>query len=147
MRDCRDKALDLVARRPHFRRELQRKLLDRGFGFEDVEIVLEELTGLGVLDDLENAEDLASGPMTRKGFGPRRMKSELQRRGVDETTADTAVARIFSDSEEELRRAREAAGRKAFTGQIDRGRLARHLDRKGFSKPVILRIVDELGSD
>jgi len=144
---CRDKAFDLVGRRPHFRRELQQKLLDRGYRSDEVEAALEDLVRLGVLDDLQHARDLSAGSMTRKGFGPRRVRFELRRRGVDDAIAETVVAEAFEDPGEELRRAGETARRKGAAGQSDADRLARHLDRKGYSKAVILRVLGDLESD
>ena len=144
MGDCRDKAFDLVGRRPHFRRELQQKLLDRGFQSAEVDGVLGDLERLGVLDDLQHARDLAAGSLTRKGFGPRRVRFELKRRGVDDATVESVVEEAFADPEEELRRARETATRRGVAGQRDADRLARHLDRKGYSKAVILRVLGDL---
>jgi len=145
--DCKDKALDLIGRRPHFRLELQRKLVGRGFQPEEVGAVLEDLARLGMLDDLEHARDLAAGSMERKGFGPRRIRIELQRRGVDEAIAETVVAQAFEDPEEEFRRARETAMRRGIGGRADSDRLARHLDRKGYSKDVILRVLQDMETD
>ena len=143
MGDCQDKALDLVARRPHFRRELEEKLSRRGFPGDEIEATLVELARLGLIDDLAHARNLAAGPMTRKDFGPRRVRIELMRRGVDEGVADSVVAESFSDPGEEFRRAREATRKKGEARAMDSARLARHLDRKGYSKSVILRILEE----
>ena len=82
--------------------------------------------------------------MTRKGLGPRRMRFELQRRGVADDTAESVVAQVFADPEEEFRRARETAARKGDGGRVEADRLARQLDRKGFSKAVILRVLSDL---
>lgn len=147
MGSSKDKALDLVGRRPHFRRELQQKLLDRGFPTDEVDSALEDLARLGLLDDLGAARDLASGPMTRKGYGPRRMLMELQRRGADETVIETVVAEVFEESEEEYRRASRVALRQGGGPDANRDRLARHLDRKGYSKAVILRVLGDLSDE
>jgi SOS response regulatory protein OraA/RecX len=74
------------------------------------------------------------------------MRFELQRRGVEESTAETVVTQVFEDPGEELRRAREIAARKSHGGAVEPDRLARQLDRKGFSKSVILRVLDDLES-
>ena len=144
MGDCHDKALELVARRPHFRRELEQKLVRRGFSSDEVESTLEELARVGLLDDLAHAREMAAGSMARKSFGPRRMRAELMRRGVEEAVIDTVLAEVFSDPEEELRRARNAAQRRREGAAADLSRVGRFLDRKGFSKSVILRVLDEL---
>ena len=147
MGDCKDKAFDLVGRRPHFQRELERKLLSRGFSDDEVGAVVQDLVRLGLLDDLKHARELAAGSMARKGFGPRRVRFELLRRGLDESLAETVVAEEFEDPGEELRRARGVAARKSGLGRADTDRLARHLDRKGYSKPVILRVLREAETD
>ena len=147
MGDCRDKALDLVGRRPHFRQELLQKLLARGYPSLEVEAALEDLERLGLLDDLEHARSMAAGSMTRKGLGPRRMLHELLRRGVGEDTAETVVAEVFADPEEELRRARRLVLRAGSGVRASRDRLARQLDRKGYSTAVILRVLESIEQD
>lgn len=147
MGDCHDKALELVARRPHFRRELEHKLSRRGFSGDEIESALEQLARLELIDDLAHARDLAAGPMARKDFGPRRVRVELMRRGVEEEVAEAVVSEGFSDPGEELRRAREAARRRGGATAMDSAKLARHLDRKGYSKSVILRILEETDPD
>ncbi len=147
MGGCKDKALELVGRRPHFRQELRQKLLDRGFSDQEVESALADLGRLGLLDDLRNARDMAAGSLSRKGFGPRRMRYELQRRGVEEGVAHTVVSEIFEEPDAELQRAREIVARGGSGPRSDRDRMARQLDRKGFSKSVILRVLEDMDSD
>jgi regulatory protein len=142
--DCHDKALELVARRPHFRRELDQKLARRGFSRDEIESTLEALSPTGLVDDLAHARDLAVGPLARKDFGPRRVRAELMRRGVEEEVAERVVSGVFSEPEEELRRAREAARKRSGASAMDDSRLGRYLDRKGYSKSVILRILEEI---
>jgi len=141
---CREKALELLGHRAHFRRELQRKLAQRGFAEDEIEATLHELSGLGLIDDLSQARQLASGPLTRKSFGPGRMRVELLRKGVEEDVAEIVIKEVFDGPEEELERAREAARRKLGSVSGDAARLARYLDRRGFSKGVILSLLEEL---
>ncbi len=147
MGECLDKALQLVARRPHFRRELEQKLSQRGFPAAEVESALAELERQGWLDDRAHANDLATGSMARKGFGPRRIRFELQRRGVDQELVEEVVGGIFEDPETELAHARQLARRMASGSSADVDRLARHLDRKGYSKGVILKILSEASGE
>ena len=85
----RQKALELLSRRPHSRKELKDKLLRRGVSEDDAEDCVAWLTDRGFLDDGEYAGAVARH-YTAKGYGAGRVRSELQRRGIDrELTADT----------------------------------------------------------
>ena len=143
--DCYTKAQELLARRPHFRRALAVKLASRKFSDEEIETVLARLAGQGYLDDLEHAFDLTRGPLQRKGYGPRRLRHELERRGAPEEVVDAVLAAVLADGE--LTPARQAAERWVSRGKRDRQALARHLDRKGYSKGVILRVLEEWESE
>lgn len=85
----RQKALELLSRRPHSRRELKDKLLRRGISEEDAEDCVQWLSDRGFLDDEEYAGAVARH-YAAKGYGAGRLRSELQRRGIDrELAADT----------------------------------------------------------
>lgn len=142
--DCYDKALQLLARRPHFRLELARKLLTRKFREDQVEQVLTRLEQQGLIDDDRQAIELTLGPLTRKGYGPRRMRAELERRGVSSELAVAAVTEAFPTPESELEAARLAAERLSRRSGTSTPRLARTLERRGFSTRVILQLLEEL---
>lgn len=85
----RQKALELLSRRPHSRKELKDKLLRRGIEEEDAEDCVAWLAERGFLDDEEYAGAVARH-YAAKGYGAGRVRSELQRRGIDrELAADT----------------------------------------------------------
>ena len=141
---CFEKALQLLARRPHFRRELIAKLEARGFPPEVVGSTVEKLDRRQLLDDRANARQMATGSLSRKGFGPRRMQAELRRRGVEEEIAAEVVREVYPDSESEMVMARKFASNRARRGRVDKEALARSLDRRGYSKAVVFRILSEL---
>jgi regulatory protein len=107
-----------------------------------VEATLDRLREQGYLDDRRCALELASGQLQRKGFGPRRVRAELERRGAAEEAVEEAVAASFPEGE--LTRARELTARWLASRSADPDKLARHLDRKGYSKQAILQVLDEL---
>lgn len=85
----RQKAVELLSHRPHSRRELKDKLLRRGVSEEDAEDCVQWLSDRGLLDDEEYAGAVARH-YAAKGYGAGRVRSELQRRGIDrELAADT----------------------------------------------------------
>jgi regulatory protein len=143
---CRDKALSLLAQRPHFTAELVRKLQARGFAEPVIEQTLEYLEGHGWLDDRRFALEMAAGSLSRKGFGPRRMRAELERRGVDGEIAEAAVASVFEGPGDELEAARRALSRRS-RGHGGRAAAGRYLERRGFSTGVILTVLEDTDFD
>ena len=147
---CWSKALDLLSRRPHFRRELEAKLTRRGFSGEAVTATLDRLVELKLLDDRSCAKDLVDGALRRRGYGPARIRAELVRKGAPEDVVDEILA--AANPADELSLAREASTRwlrgKTPAGAVEsrkaRERLARHLARKGFTTGVILRVLEDL---
>ncbi len=140
--ECRRKALDLLARRPHFSRELESKLAARRFPADTVGPTLRWLEEQGFVDDLETARRWAAGAARRKGFGPRRMRAELQRRGVDSDAVSRVLAEEWDGGEEE--RALEAANTWLARRDWDPAALARHLERKGYNGAPIRRALSAL---
>ena len=144
---CFDKACELLARRPHFRAELARKLAQRGHDPTAIAAALERLAELGYLDDAACARSLAD-QLGRRGHGPARLRAQLERRGAPREEAAAAVEAVFAEGEEPAaRRAAERwLGRRA-PGRGGRAALARHLDRKGYSSGTVLRLASELAGE
>ena len=140
--DCRQKALDLLARRSHFRRQLEEKLRARRFASDVIARTLDELAELGYLDDRRAAEEFATARLRRGPVGRRRMRHELERRGADPDAVERALDATYADASD-LEMAREAATRWRRRGGTDPDRLARHLDRLGFAGGSIVRVLDE----
>ena len=135
---CYNKALDLLSRRAHFRRELERKLQQRGFAQDDVSAVLERLEREAFLDDRAAAERFVESRRSRRGETGLRLVQELRKRGVDADLASEVVGP--PDREEDLRRAAELVESMSRRG-AERDRIARALARKGFGKGVILDVL------
>ena len=142
---CYDKACELLSRRPHFQAELERKLGERGHDETAILAALTRLVELGYLDDAACARSLASGPLSRRGYGPLRMRAELERRGAPPAEAAEAVDAVFAEGEEPA--ARRVAERWLSRRPADRAALARHLGRKGFGTGTVLRLTQELASE
>ena len=137
---CRERALKLLARRPHFRSELATKLGARGFPPDEVEAVCDRLTELGLLDDAATARHWVAG-RRRRGDGPLKIRSGLKRRAVAEEIVDQVAGLDF---EEEVAGAREVAERWLARGRFDRDRLGRHLQGKGWREAAILTVLEEI---
>jgi SOS response regulatory protein OraA/RecX len=84
--------------------------------------------------------------LARKGYGPRRIRAELERKGVASDIVDAAVAAVYKDSGAELKAARRALSKRTG-GPGDRATAGRYLERRGYSMSVILTVLDELEFD
>ncbi|HVF58628.1 MAG TPA: regulatory protein RecX [Thermoanaerobaculia bacterium] len=143
--DCYQKAVQLLGLRPHFRRELEVKLARRGFPAEEVEAALDRLTDHGYLDDLKAARGFAAQRLAR-GEGRVKVRAELLRRGAAPEAAEQAVAEVLP--EDDRAAALAAAARWRARGGEDEQALARHLQRKGFSRRAIVAALrQEAGPD
>lgn len=142
---CHDKALDLLARRPHFRAELAAKLAQRGYEPEEIEATLDRLAAQGFLDDLEAARQFTAGRLARGPLGRRRLASELGRRGAPEEATRSALDELTDEDDRES--AREAARRWLRGRRADPAALARHLERRGFSQRAIVCALEEIPAE
>ncbi|MBK8640520.1 MAG: regulatory protein RecX [Chromatiaceae bacterium] len=135
----RNQALRLLASREHSRRELERKLLARGYEAAVLAGVLDALTETGLLSDERMAEAYVAGRL-RKGFGPLRLRQELRERGLDDDLIGPCLDRSASDWLELMTR---VAARKFGPGRVtDRKELARRarfLEYRGFPPDLVGR--------
>ena len=94
----RQKALEMLSRRPYSRRELKDKLLRRGTDEQSAEDCIAWLDEHGFLDDGEYAGAVARH-YGAKGYGAGRVKSELRRRGIERELADETLAELPENTE------------------------------------------------
>ena len=94
----RQKALELLSRRPYSRREIRDKLLRRGADEQSAEDCVEWLSEHGFLDDGEYAGAVARH-YTAKGYGPGRVKSELRRRGLSSEQTEQTLSELPENTE------------------------------------------------
>jgi regulatory protein len=140
-----DRAVRLLAVRPHFRAELATKLAQRGYPAEEIENALDRLVAEGYVDDVQAARGFVAHRLERQGEGRLRLKAELVRRGASEEAVGAALAEV---PEDDLAPAREAADKWARgRRQPDPAALARHLARKGFSRRAIFAVLNERPGD
>lgn len=131
-------AVRLLASRPHFRAELEAKLVQRGYPGEEIAAALDRLAAEGYLDDVRTARDFVAHRLEQKAEGRLRLKAELVRRGAPEEAVSAALAEVPEDDLEAACEAAEtwARGR----SKTDPAALARHLARKGFSRRAIFAV-------
>ena len=94
----RQKALEMLSRRPYSRRELKDKLLRRGTDEQSADECIAWLDEHGFLDDGEYAGAVARH-YSAKGYGAGRVKSELRRRGIERELADETLEALPENTE------------------------------------------------
>ncbi len=132
------RALRLLAMREHTRSELEKKLARHEPDPDELRQALDELQAKGFICEQRVLESVLHSRAPR--LGTRRVRQELQAKGVSEQGLAEAVARL---RDTELARAREV-WRKKF-GQLatepkERARQARFLLARGFAGEVVRRV-------
>ena len=92
-----NKALDLLSRREHSRKELYLKLFKRFESKEDINLTLDKLEGNNLLSDSRFTEEYVQA-RRRKGFGPIKISMELEKRGVNDSLISKEIDK-FGDWE------------------------------------------------
>lgn len=90
------RALGLLTRREHSRKELTRKLTARGVDAGEVEAAVARLAGEGWQDDARFAESLVRGRASA-GYGPLHIRAELGTHGLDREAVAAALDTFDGD--------------------------------------------------
>ncbi len=126
------RALGLLVRREHSRKELARKLTSRGVQAEDAQAAVDRMTAEGWQDDTRFAEQLVRS-RANNGYGPLRIRAELGTHGLDREAVAAAMDSYDGDWGENAR----DLVRRRFPGGADdpalRRKAADFLIRRGFS--------------
>lgn len=144
----RKRALLLLDARARSRHELRGRLLDLEFEEAVVDDVLDDLAGVGLLDDAAFAHEWVRQRHARRGKSSRVLDRELQDKGVDSATRADALEQIDEADEEATARAlAEKKARSVRAVPADRAesdkalrRIVGVLARRGFAQGMSLRI-------
>ena len=87
------KAIELLMRKPQSRKELWRKLLEWEASEEEASAICGRMEELGYLNEAEYAGRIVRH-YAAKGFGERKLRDELYRRGIPRELWDEALSQI-----------------------------------------------------
>lgn len=132
------RALALLVRREHSRKELARKLSERGIERDAAVAAVEKLTGGGWQSDARFAEMLVRTRVAQ-GHGPVRIRAELGTHGLGQDMIDTALEELDGSW---IQAARELAQRRfglslASADVAQRRKAADFLYRRGFDGEAV----------
>jgi regulatory protein len=139
-----DYAVALLARRDYSTVELKKKLAARGYTEHAFEVVVDDLESMGKINNDRYGQNVVAY-RARRGHGPARIRSELQRSGLSRSTIDEAVK--GEEAPDFLALARSVRARK-FGPDLpkdrkERARQARFLQYRGFSTDHIRAVLEE----
>lgn len=139
---ARSKALHLLGQREHSRKELRQKLRATGCEETLADSVLDTLTAQRYLDDERYAEALVS-KRRRQGYGPGRIRQELQQAGIDSDSR----RRVLEASEHDWAQAARQVYQKKYGTRLvcdarEKARRARYMFSKGYSQEHLRSCLD-----
>lgn len=114
-----EKAIQILTLREHSVNELRLKLIKRNIARDNIESILAYLVELDYLSDERYAEAYVA-ERTRKGDGPLKIRSNLQKRGVDRTLIERSLT---SDDDVWIERARDVLAKRFPSNDDDQLRL------------------------
>ena len=129
----------MLGRRAHSESEVRERLSTDGFDDETISATVEWLRRHELVDDADFARTWVEERTARKGFGPARLRAELEAKGVAVEIIDLALAELGGDE--------QARARAIALEQLDRltglsfvvqaRRLQALLLRRGFSSEAV----------
>lgn len=94
----KEKALSLLARKPQSRKELERKLGEWETSEQEAQAICDRLEELGYLNDASYAAMVARH-YSAKGYGERKLRDELYRRGISRELWDEALEQSYDPAQ------------------------------------------------
>ena len=138
-------AADLIGKRAMSRRDLERKLQEKGASEAEARYASEWLEAIGAINDADYAVLLAQH-CARQGYGPARVREKLYEKGVPGELWDDALDSL-PDPAESIDRFLEHKLRGNPLDEKEKKRLSDALLRRGFSWSDIRAGLNRLGAD
>lgn len=131
---ARDKALNYLGYRERSTYEVMKRLTNDGYPTSLAQGIVARFVELALIDDTRFAE-LWARTRASAGYGPRRIRTELEQRGIP---ADMALDITATAEGDPVARARQSLRGRVPATRQERERLVRKLVRRGFDLRVAL---------
>ena len=138
-------AADLIGKRAMSRRDLERKLQEKGASEAEARYAAEWLEAIGALDDGEYAAMLVRH-CAGLGYGPARIRDKLYEKGVPRELWEDALDTL-PDQSEDVDRFLRSKLRGELPDEKEKKRLTDALLRRGFSWGDVRAAWNRLGSE
>ena len=143
--ETRVRAVNMISARPLSKKELQKRLRDKGAADADAEAAADWLEDIGALDDLAYAKTIVRH-YSANGCGEAKLRDELRRRGVPRELWEEALS-TAPDPAETLSRVIASRTRGKRLDDKSRKKLSDLLLRRGFSWRDVRAALSALGSE
>lgn len=143
--NTRAAAADLIGKRAMSRRDLERKLRDKGASEAEARYAAEWLEAIGAINDAEYAALLARH-CADLGYGPQRVREKLYEKGVPRELWDDALDTL-PDPAGQIDRFLSSKLRGRVPDEKEKKRLCDALARRGFAWPDIRAGLGRLGAE
>jgi len=137
-------AYAFVALRAHGTKELEQKLLDKGFETNHVNNIIEELLRKGFLNDYDVAYRWAESRIKNRLWGKAKLYSFLREKNIEKGVIDRVQQEIWEEFSEEDTARKAIAKRFSSAVQPAQSKILSFLKSRGFSSGVIYRIVKDV---
>lgn len=149
LRKAREAALTLLEYRSRTGKELERRLLQKGYPEEVVAQVISKLEDINLVNDERFADEWVTNRVSHRPQGKSRMQWELRRKGVAPGIVDASLAQVDEDTEFGM--ALELAEKKLGGARVQdrdaKRKLAGFLQRRGFHWETVSRVLDRLAPE
>ena len=140
--EARNRALRLLDKRDYSRKMILDKLTEKGISPADAEEAADWLCSVGLVDDRRYA-GLVVRHYAAKGYGERRVRDELYRRGVPKELWDEALAEMPEQDDTLDRLIRSKLGGKEPSKE-NLSRVSAALQRRGYGWQEIREAIERL---
>ena len=141
-----EKALYLLEHRAHSKKELADKIARAEFDRDAANAAADRMEELGLVDDEQYARRLAQELFERRKFGARRVRQELQQKGIDAGIISLVLEEFSPETDENAEKIRDIVERKYPTAWEDekvRRRAVAALQRYGYKLDDIFAVLRE----
>jgi regulatory protein len=140
-------AYAFVARRPHGTKELEVKLLDKGFESDLVDKVIQELLEKGFLNDYDVAYRWAESRIKNRLWGRTKLYHFLREKNIKKDIIDRVQQGVWGQFSEEDTARKAVNKRFPSVFQPSQSKILSFLKSRGFSSGVIYGIVKDVHPD
>jgi regulatory protein len=141
-------ALRILSRRDHSEKELQNKLIRKGYSEGTVQWVLSDLREKQFLNDQTFAEHFAKNRLIEHPSGRRQIAYELKKKGIPDSLIEKTIEKTYSKCDEtDLARQLVLKKAKSLENQPvlkKKKKIGDFLIRRGFEWETVKEILDEV---